>query len=100
VYEPGPMLYLHGLGHFHPENELDNAFLESLDIGTNELWITSRVGIKNRRTVLPLDYIRQTRNKDLRADRRRASTRTRRPARAPRSWRSSEPVCRLATSAW
>ena len=67
MYEPGPMLYLHGLGHFHPENEIDNAFLESLDIGTNELWITSRVGIKNRRTVLPLDYIRQTRNKDLRA---------------------------------
>jgi 3-oxoacyl-[acyl-carrier-protein] synthase-3 len=61
------MLYLHGLGHFHPENQLDNAFLESLDIGTNDQWITERVGIKNRRTVLPLDYIRQTKNKDLRA---------------------------------
>jgi 3-oxoacyl-[acyl-carrier-protein] synthase-3 len=61
------MLYLHGLGHFHPENELDNQFLESLDIGTDEEWIVSRVGIKNRRTVLPLDYIRQTKNKDLRA---------------------------------
>jgi 3-oxoacyl-[acyl-carrier-protein] synthase-3 len=61
------MLYLHGLGHFHPENELDNKFLESLDIGTDEEWIVSRVGIKNRRTVLPLDYIRQTKNKDLRA---------------------------------
>lgn len=61
------MLYLHGLGHFHPENEIDNAFLESLDIGTNEAWITSRVGIRNRRTVLPLDYIRETKNKDIRA---------------------------------
>lgn len=61
------MLYVHGLGHFHPENELDNAFLESLDIGTNDEWIVSRVGIKNRRTVLPLDYIKQTKNKDLRA---------------------------------
>ena len=61
------MLYLHGLGHFHPENEIDNAFLESLDIGTDENWITTRVGIKSRRTVLPLDYIRSTRNKDLRA---------------------------------
>lgn len=58
------MLYLHGFGHFHPENELDNRFLESLDIGTNDEWITSRVGIKNRRTVLPLDYIRTTKNKD------------------------------------
>jgi 3-oxoacyl-[acyl-carrier-protein] synthase-3 len=60
------MLYLHGVGHFHPENQIDNAFLESLDIGTNEQWIVDRVGIKNRRTVLPLDYIRATKNKDLR----------------------------------
>jgi 3-oxoacyl-[acyl-carrier-protein] synthase-3 len=61
------MLFLHGLGHFHPENELTNRFLEELDIGTNEEWILSRVGIKNRRTVLPLDYIRETKNRDLRA---------------------------------
>jgi 3-oxoacyl-[acyl-carrier-protein] synthase-3 len=61
------MLYVHGMGHFHPENEIDNTFLESLDIGTNDAWIVSRVGIKNRRTVLPLDYIRTTKNKDLRA---------------------------------
>jgi 3-oxoacyl-[acyl-carrier-protein] synthase-3 len=60
------MLYLHGFGHFHPENEFDNAFLESLDIGTTGQWITDRVGIKSRRTVLPLDYIRTTKNKDLR----------------------------------
>lgn len=61
------MIYVHGLGHFHPENEIDNRFLESLDIGTTEDWITSRVGILSRRTVLPLDYIRQTKNRDLRA---------------------------------
>lgn len=61
------MLHFHGFGHFHPENELDNAFLESLDIGTNDAWIVSRVGIKNRRTVLPLDYIRATKNQDVRA---------------------------------
>jgi 3-oxoacyl-[acyl-carrier-protein] synthase III len=61
------MLYLHGLGHFHPENEIDNAFLESLDIGTNDPWILERVGIESRRTVLPLDYIRNTKNRDLRA---------------------------------
>ncbi len=56
------MLYLHSLGHFHPENIISNQFLEDLDIGTTNEWIMERVGIKNRRTVLPLDYIRQTRN--------------------------------------
>jgi 3-oxoacyl-[acyl-carrier-protein] synthase-3 len=61
------VLYLHAMGHFHPENVIDNAFLESLDIGTTEEWITSRVGIRSRRTVLPLDYIKATKNKDLRA---------------------------------
>jgi len=61
------MLYLHGPGHFHPENEIDNAFLESLDIGTSDRWILERVGIASRRTVLPLDYLRATRNRDLRA---------------------------------
>ena len=61
------MLYLHALGHFHPENEIDNGFLESLDIGTNDQWILERVGIAARRTVLPLDYIRATKNRDLRA---------------------------------
>lgn len=62
-----PSLFVHGLGHFHPENELDNRFFESLDIGTSEAWILERVGIRARRTVLPLDYIRQTKNRDLRA---------------------------------
>ncbi|MCH7892174.1 MAG: ketoacyl-ACP synthase III, partial [Gemmatimonadetes bacterium] len=57
-------LYLHGLGHFHPENEITNRFLEELDIGTDEQWIMDRVGIRSRRTVLSLDYIRDTRNRD------------------------------------
>ena len=61
------MLYLNGIGHFHPENVVSNAFLESLDIGTDETWIVDRVGIKTRRTVLDLDYIRHTRNADPRA---------------------------------
>jgi 3-oxoacyl-[acyl-carrier-protein] synthase-3 len=60
-------LHLHGVGHFHPENEITNRFLEDLDIGTNDAWILERVGIRSRRTVLPLDYIRETRNRDLRA---------------------------------
>jgi 3-oxoacyl-[acyl-carrier-protein] synthase-3 len=55
-------LYLHGLGHFHADSVVTNQFLTDLDIGTNEEWIMERVGIKTRRTVLPLDYIRETRN--------------------------------------
>ena len=62
-----PSLYLHGIGHFHPENVIDNPFLENLDIGTSEEWILERVGIRTRRTVLPLDYIKSTRNADPRA---------------------------------
>ncbi len=55
-------LFIHGVGHFHPENRIDNAFLSSLDIGTDDAWIMERVGIRSRRTVLPLDYIASTRN--------------------------------------
>ncbi|MBP8979652.1 MAG: ketoacyl-ACP synthase III [Syntrophobacterales bacterium] len=61
------MLYLHGLGHFHPENVITNRFLEELDIGTSNEWILERVGIRERRTALDLDYIRETRNRDPRA---------------------------------
>lgn len=60
-------LQLHGVGHFHPENVIDNAFLESLDIGTSDAWILERVGIRTRRTVLSLDYIKTTKNADPRA---------------------------------
>ncbi|TDJ13653.1 MAG: ketoacyl-ACP synthase III [Deltaproteobacteria bacterium] len=60
-------LWLHGIGHFHPENEITNQFLEDLDIGTSDAWIVERVGIRSRRTALDLDYIRETRNRDLRA---------------------------------
>lgn len=58
------MVYIHGLGHFHPDNVIDNKFLEDLDIGTSDEWILERVGIKARRTVLPLSYIRETHNSD------------------------------------
>lgn len=58
------MMYLHGIGHYHPETIIDNAFLESLEIGTNDQWIMERVGIRERRTVLDLNYIKETYNKD------------------------------------
>ncbi len=61
------VFYIHGIGHYHPENEITNKFLEELDIGTSHDWIMERVGITSRRTALPLDYIRETRNSDLRA---------------------------------
>jgi len=57
-------VYLHGLGHANPHNEITNRFLEDLDIGTSDAWILERVGIRSRRTVLSLDYIRTTRNQD------------------------------------
>lgn len=57
-------LHVLGLGHWHPEAVIDNAFLESLGIETNDEWILERVGIKSRRTVLDLDYIRSTGNSD------------------------------------
>jgi 3-oxoacyl-[acyl-carrier-protein] synthase-3 len=59
-------IYLHGLGHCHPENEITNQFLEELDIGTSDAWIMDRVGIRSRRTVMSLDYLRATRNVDPR----------------------------------
>ena len=36
-------LYLHGLGHFHPETVITNRFLEDLDIGTTREWILERI---------------------------------------------------------
>lgn len=60
-------MFVQALGHFHPPTLIDNAFLESLDIGTNDAWIMERVGIRTRHSVLPLDYLRQTKNADPRA---------------------------------
>ena len=68
------MLYLHGLGHFHPETVLDNHFLASLDIGVDVAWIEDRVGIVERRTTLPLEYLSRTRNQDPRAASEAANT--------------------------
>jgi 3-oxoacyl-[acyl-carrier-protein] synthase-3 len=57
-------MYLNALGHFHPRNIIDNAFLASLGIETTDQWITERVGIRSRHTVLPLSYIKETQNAD------------------------------------
>lgn len=60
------MIYLHGMGHFHPDNIISNPFISELDIGSDDEWIMDRVGISSRFTSLSLDYIRETRNKDPR----------------------------------
>ncbi len=60
-------LHVHSFGHFHPENAVTNTFLKELDIGTDDKWIQERVGIASRRTVLPLEYIKETKNSDVRA---------------------------------
>jgi 3-oxoacyl-[acyl-carrier-protein] synthase-3 len=60
-------LYIHGIGHAHPPNVVTNAFLEELDIGTSTSWILEMLGIHERRTALSLEYIRSTRNADMRA---------------------------------
>lgn len=61
------MLYLHGMGHFFPENVITNRFISELDIGSDEQWILERVGISARRTSLDLNYIKTTKNKNPRA---------------------------------
>ncbi|HEX5752587.1 MAG TPA: ketoacyl-ACP synthase III [Archangium sp.] len=59
-------MFLHALGHFHPENLITNAFLQDIGLETDDAWIVERVGIRTRHTVLPLDYLRETRNRDVR----------------------------------
>lgn len=58
------MIFIHGVGHFHPNNIIDNQFLTDLNIETNDQWIMERVGIIKRHTVLSLDYIKNTYNKN------------------------------------
>jgi 3-oxoacyl-[acyl-carrier-protein] synthase-3 len=55
-------LNLLGLGHFHPENEITNQFLEDLDIGTNDEWIMERTGIRSPRRLPRLHRTTATRS--------------------------------------
>jgi 3-oxoacyl-[acyl-carrier-protein] synthase-3 len=60
------MLSILGMGASHPEEVVSNAFIEDLDIGTNEQWIVEKIGIETRVSSLPIDYIEKTRNSDPR----------------------------------
>ena len=53
-----------GMGYSHPSQELDNNFLEGLNVGTNAQWISEKIGIQTRVTTLSPDYIDKTRNAD------------------------------------
>ena len=66
-------LYLLSMGTARPSTVITNAFLESLDVGTSAQWIEEKIGIKERVTTLPLDYIAATRNVDPREALRIAS---------------------------
>lgn len=60
------MLHILGMGVCHPKVSIDNHFLEALDIGTTAQWIEEKIGILERVTTLPLEYIKTTRNQDPR----------------------------------
>ncbi len=58
-------IVLTGIGHWFPENVLDNQFFDSLDIGSSAQWIDERVGIKERRSVLPREEIMRLRRGEV-----------------------------------
>jgi 3-oxoacyl-[acyl-carrier-protein] synthase-3 len=63
-----------GIGSSHASEVITNRFLEDLDTGTNCAWIEEKIGILERVTTLPLDYIRSTRNADPRAAKEAATS--------------------------
>jgi 3-oxoacyl-[acyl-carrier-protein] synthase-3 len=67
------VLSILGMGTCHPKTSIDNHFLEALDVGTNAQWIEEKIGILERVTTLPIDYIKATRNQDPRMAREVAS---------------------------
>jgi 3-oxoacyl-[acyl-carrier-protein] synthase-3 len=53
-----------GMGFCHPSGRITNQFLEDLKIESSAQWVLEKIGIEERRTVLPLDYIVETKNKN------------------------------------
>lgn len=68
-------MYIVGVGAAYPDTELTGEFLDSLGLQLTdaERGILARLGIRSRRTSLPLDYISATRNIDLLEARTRAA---------------------------
>jgi 3-oxoacyl-[acyl-carrier-protein] synthase III len=57
-------MYIISMGSAHPEGRFDNAFLEEINPECSAQWIHEKIGIESRATSLPLDYIRETLNKE------------------------------------
>ena len=68
------MLHINGMGYAHPEVLLDNKFIEDLNVGTDNQWIMDKIGIEKRLVSLPLDYIKESCNRDPRQAREHALT--------------------------
>lgn len=54
-------IIINELAHFLPQTEVDNAFFDALDIGSDAEFISSRTGILSRRSVLTKDQIKSLR---------------------------------------
>jgi 3-oxoacyl-[acyl-carrier-protein] synthase-3 len=50
-------MFIYSMGHYFPENVLDNTLFDKLDIGSAADWIQDRVGIVSRRSVLKPEQI-------------------------------------------
>lgn len=59
------MLFITGAGYAYPSGSVDRETLESLQLGIDLALIEQRSGITSRRTTLPVDFIRSTRNASL-----------------------------------
>lgn len=59
-------MFIAGMGSYYPKNIITNRFLEELDIGSEAAWIEAKIGILERRTCLPIDYIKTTKNSNPR----------------------------------
>ncbi|MGE0172036.1 MAG: ketoacyl-ACP synthase III [Oligoflexales bacterium] len=53
------------MGHYHPENRIDNSFFDELEIGSDSEWIQDRTGIRSRRMVLNREQLRALKEKRL-----------------------------------
>ncbi len=60
----GKPLFLHAVGYAHPKTKISNDFLIQLGTETTEEWIKDKLGIENRYSVLPVDYIKNTKNRN------------------------------------
>ncbi len=59
------MIYLRSIGHYAPEHRLTNQFFDELDIGSDAKFIESRVGIKERRSVLAPEIMKKIKQGEL-----------------------------------